>query len=663
MFSTVLVANRGEIACRIMRTAKAMGMTTVAVFSDADAKAKHVRVADRAVHLGGAPASESYLQIERILAAAQQTGAEAIHPGYGFLSENPQFAEAVLAAGFVWIGPTPQAIRAMGLKDESKRIAMIAGVPVLDGYQGADQGEKRLLKAAKEIGFPVLIKAVAGGGGRGIREVHSADDFRTQLESAQREARAAFGNDVVLIERLVQRPRHIEVQVFGDKHGNVVHMFERDCSMQRRRQKVIEEAPAPGMTSAVRAAMTEAAVKLAHAVSYENAGTVEFIVDGSGRLREDGFWFLEMNTRLQVEHPVTEKITGLDLVEWQFRVASGERLPLKQDEIHIEGHAIEARICAEDPGQNFRPSVGRLGVMALSESASVRHDVGFEEGDVVSPFYDSMIAKTIVHGPDRRTALDTLAQVMDDTCIDGPTVNTAFVAALARDPAMVSGDMDVGLIGRDLERLIADHQQHFAPIALVLAKAIAPAADQATAAWDVSDGFRLNRSATRSFGFDKDAKSRFFVVSPADRGVTVSDGATTWRIAAPAVQAEGRMLRVTGLIDGVALRAWIMLGASGWRVFVGGRRYDFTAYGSSAELHAGEGGDDVKAPLPGKIVAMAAAPGASVQRGDILLTLEAMKMEHALKAPRDGVVEQIATSVGDQVKEGAVLVRLAPVSS
>ena len=376
MFTSVLVANRGEIACRIFRTAKTMGMTTVAVYSDADATAKHVREANKAVRLGPPPATDSYLRGDLIIAAAKETGAQAIHPGYGFLSENPEFAEAVVAAGLIWIGPTPNAIRAMGLKDEAKRLAIAAGVPVLEGYQGEDQSEKRLLKAAKDIGFPVLIKAVAGGGGRGIREVTRAEDFKDQLASAQREAKAAFGNDVVLIERLVQRPRHIEVQVFGDKHANVVHLFERDCSLQRRRQKVIEEAPAPGMTDEVRAAMTTAAVKLAKAVSYENAGTVEFIVDGNGPLRPDGFWFLEMNTRLQVEHPVTEMITGQDLVEWQFRVAAGEQLPKRQDELSITGHAIEARICAEDPAEGFRPSVGRFEAMD-SWAGGERVDAGF----------------------------------------------------------------------------------------------------------------------------------------------------------------------------------------------------------------------------------------------------------------------------------------------
>ncbi|TPW07010.1 MAG: mccA [Alphaproteobacteria bacterium] len=407
-FTSLLVANRGEIACRIFRTARAMGMRTIAVYSDADAKAKHVREADEAVHIGASAASESYLRGDKVLAAAKAADATAIHPGYGFLSENPEFAEAVVAAGLIWVGPTPASIRAMGLKDEAKRIAIAAGVPVLSGYQGEDQSEKRLLDEAKAIGFPVLIKAVAGGGGRGIREVKAAKEFKDQLVSAQREAKAAFGDERVLIEKLVERPRHIEVQVFGDKHGGLVHLYERDCSLQRRRQKVIEEAPAPGMTDEVRAAMTEAALKVARAVDYENAGTVEFIVDGNGPLRPDGFWFLEMNTRLQVEHPVTEAVTGLDLVEWQLRVAAGEKLPKPQGDILLDGHAMEARICAEDPAEGFRPSVGRLVHCEWPRFARMERgeadpddaywtfvDAGFEEGDTIPSSYDSLLAKLV----------------------------------------------------------------------------------------------------------------------------------------------------------------------------------------------------------------------------------------------------------------------------
>ncbi len=626
MFTSVLVVNRGEIACRIFRTAKRMGMATVAVYSDADAKAKHVREADKAVRLGPAPAADSYLRGDLIIQAAKDRGAEAIHPGYGFLSENPDFAEAVVAAGLIWIGPTPAAIRAMGLKDEAKRIAIKAGVPVLEGYQGEDQSEKRLLKAAKEIGFPVLIKAVAGGGGRGIREVTRAEDFKDQLASAQREAKAAFGNDAVLIERLVQRPRHIEVQVFGDSHGNVVHLFERDCSLQRRRQKVIEEAPAPGMTDEVRAAMTEAAVKLARAVSYENAGTVEFIVDGNGPLRPDGLWFLEMNTRLQVEHPVTEMITGQDLVEWQFRVAAGEKLPKKQDELSINGHAIEARICAEDPAEGFRPSVGRIEQLEWwFAGRPVRRDVGYDVGDTIPASYDNLVGKLIAVGDTRNDARTNLVDALCGVAIEGVHTNASFLINSLWHDEFAEGAVHTGFIADHLDQL-ADNAGALRDAAFYFVEEQLlnrPASDRANP-WGEATGWRLNSLPRTTV-----------VVEDKGRHVTVD-----WS------QDRLQFGDARRLSDG--------------RLVVGGEIFSFTAPGASAEHLGLDAGDDVKAPLPGKIVAVAAKPGQGVKKGDVLLTLEAMKMEHGLKAPRDGVVALVAAEAGAQVKEGAVLVKLEP---
>jgi len=668
MFTSVLVANRGEIACRIFRTAKRMGIQTVAVYSDADAKAKHVREADRAVRLGPAPALESYLRGDLILAAAKETGAQAIHPGYGFLSENPAFAEAVVEAGLIWIGPTPAAIRAMGLKDEAKRLATAAGVPVLEGYQGEDQSEKRLLRAAKDIGFPVLIKAVAGGGGRGIREVSRAEDFKDQLVSAQREAQAAFGNDAVLIERLVQRPRHIEVQVFGDKHGEVVHLFERDCSLQRRRQKVIEEAPAPGMTHEVRAAMTEAALKLAKAVAYENAGTVEFIVDGAGPLRPDGFWFLEMNTRLQVEHPVTEMVTGQDLVEWQFRVAAGEKLPKRQNQLVITGHAVEARVCAEDPSAGFRPSVGRLKRLKLPGPARV--DQGFDEGDTVPNAYDSLIAKVIAaqdapvqpgllsvgSAPCKDARPAAIANLMDALAkieAFGVTLNAGFLRRCLALPAFQDGAVHTGLMAENLDSLIEDGRETDLACALLTMRL----ADQAEGVgpWDAVDGWRANRPPRPLWVFaSQDGLSRRVTLSKTGPLQVAEIGS----IKAERDQDEATSSFVRARVDGALVFASV--NPDEGVVFMNGRTFLFSPPGAAAELHPGEAGDEVKAPLPGRITAVAAKAGQRVKKGDVVLSLEAMKMEHVLQAPRDGVIAAVAAEEGAQIKEGAVLVRLEP---
>src|SRR6478752_596827 len=438
VITSVLIANRGEIACRVIRTARRMGIRTVAVYSDADAKALHVRLADEAVHIGPSPARESYLCGDKIIGAAKATGAEAIHPGYGFLSENADFAQAVIDAGLIWVGPKPASIRAMGLKDAAKKLMAEAGVPVTPGYLGEDQDPKKLKQEAGAVGYPVLIKAVAGGGGKGMRQVDAAKDFDDALDSAKREAASAFGDDRVLIEKYIQSPRHIEVQVFGDSHGNVVHLFERDCSLQRRHQKVIEEAPAPGMDDETREAVCSAAVRAAKAVNYEGAGTIEFIADASEGLKGDRIWFMEMNTRLQVEHPVTEEITGQDLVEWQLRVASGEKLPLAQDELTINGHAIEARLYAEDPAKGFLPSVGRLEHFDLGDEGRI--ETGVEEGDAISPFYDPMIAKLIARGDSREEALDELSDMVAGVEVWPVRTNAAFLLACLERPQFRTGD-------------------------------------------------------------------------------------------------------------------------------------------------------------------------------------------------------------------------------
>ena len=474
MFDTILIANRGEIAVRVMQTAQRMGLTCVAVYSDADAGAKHVRMADHAVHIGGPAPKDSYLRGDAIIAAALQTGAGAIHPGYGFLSENPDFVDAVQAAGLTFIGPSADAIRAMGLKDAAKKLMERAGVPVVPGYHGDDQDAGHLAGQADAIGYPVLIKAVAGGGGKGMRLVGRREDFADALEGARSEAATAFGNEAVLIEKFVTTPRHIEVQVFGDG-SRALHLFERDCSLQRRHQKVIEEAPAPGMTGEMRAAMGEAAVRAAEAIGYKGAGTVEFIVDASAGLRPDRFWFMEMNTRLQVEHPVTEAITGIDLVEWQLRVAAGGALPATQEELSISGHAFEARIYAEDAAKGFLPATGTLTHLAFP--AGARIDSGVRQGDTISPWYDSMIAKLTVHGPTRAAALRQLERALRHTDIGGTVTNVSFLSALAAQPDFVRGDMDTGLIARELDVLTGT------PVAGSEVRAIA-----AVAALDLHEG-------------------------------------------------------------------------------------------------------------------------------------------------------------------------------
>ena len=617
MLKSLLIANRGEIACRIIRTARAMGIRTVAVYSDADAKALHVRMADEAVHIGASPARESYLVGDKIIAAAKATHAEAIHPGYGFLSENADVAQAVIDAGLVWVGPKPDSIRAMGLKDAAKTLMSAAGVPVTPGYIGDDQSPKRLAKEADAIGYPVLIKAVAGGGGKGMRRVDAAADFRDALESCQREAASSFGNAIVLIEKYILSPRHIEVQVFGDSHGNVVHLFERDCSLQRRHQKVIEEAPAPGMDAATREAVCGAAVKAAQAVNYEGAGTIEFIADASGGLRAGRVWFMEMNTRLQVEHPVTEEITGVDLVEWQLRVASGEPLPKRQDELSINGHAIEARLYAEDPARNFLPSVGRLDHFDLGDEGRI--ETGVEEADTISPFYDPMIAKLVAHGDDRDDAIAALADMLDSVEVWPVRTNAGFLFNALLHPEFAAAHLDTGFIARELAELVPDPEPD---------EAIWRGAAAVALAEDEEDpgfipGFRLNAAPAARVALGQGGKFQTITLDDNDDVAPVS-----------------------GFRDNDHVV-----------VFLEGQTFAFDR-NPRGTVGAAAGDGAIIAPMPGKVTAVDVAAGDKVTAGQRLLTLEAMKMEHGLVAPFDGVVTELNTSEGAQVQVDALLARI-----
>jgi len=642
MFDTILIANRGEIAVRVIATARRLGVRTVAVFSDADHAAKHVAMADRAVHIGGAAPADSYLRGEAIIEAALATGAQAIHPGYGFLSENPDFVEAVEAAGLTFIGPSAAAIRAMGLKDAAKKLMEEAGVPVVPGYHGACQDPEQLSGAADAIGWPVLIKAVAGGGGKGMRRVAGPGAFMAALDSARGEARTAFGNDKVLVEKWIDKPRHIEVQVFGDGR-RAVHLYERDCSLQRRHQKVIEEAPAPGMTEPMRAAMGQAAVRAAEAIGYAGAGTVEFIVDASRGLRPDGFWFMEMNTRLQVEHPVTEAITGIDLVEWQLRVASGEGLPKRQEDLAISGHAFEARLYAEDVPKGFLPATGRL--RHLEFPAGARADSGVRAGDAISPFYDPMIAKIVTHGATRAGALRRLSSALERCEVAGTVTNLAFLGALAAHPGFARGDIDTGLIERDLDALVVAPEpgpRETALAALAALGLLGPAGPCA--------GFSNWSPLTRTVALRHEGEEiavRLRTLSADAHDVIV--GAQT----VAAHRAAGR---------------WELDGEAAPNVAVTGDLVTvFAQYGLAfgivdplAREGLGPGDADlIEAPMPGLVKALDAAPGQAVTRGDRLAVLEAMKMEHALLAPRDGVVAEVLTQAGAQVEAGAALIRLA----
>ena len=671
MFDKILIANRGEIACRVAATARRMGIKTVAVYSDADATAKHVLACDEAVHIGGNAPKDSYLRWERILEAVKTTGAQAIHPGYGFLSENEAFAQACADAGLVFIGPPPSAIKAMGLKAESKQLMERAGVPLVPGYHAANQDPALLKTEATKIGYPVLIKASAGGGGKGMRAVDRAEDFDAALASCKREASSSFGDDAVLIEKYVQRPRHIEIQVFGDTHGNYVYLFERDCSVQRRHQKVLEEAPAPGMTESLRSQMGAAAVAAARAVNYVGAGTVEFIVEQGAQPNEGGpipmtFFFMEMNTRLQVEHPVTEAITGLDLVEWQLRVAYGEKLPLLQDQLRITGHAIEARICAENPDNNFLPATGQLLVYGKPAATSfersdqtvrVRIDDGVRAGDAISPYYDSMVAKLIVHGDDRAQALVRLDEALAQVHIVGLHTNVQFLRYVVRSPSFAQGNLDTALIPR--EQAVLFRQE---PVGLALAVAASVARTLLDErALEQSDPFS-RRDAWRAYGV---AVRRFafeFMGQAVQAQLTyLHDGGLHLQVGASA-----GLLQITGSGQGIDLQ------------FAGQRHtlqvyrhaemvHVFAAHGATRILavdllaHAGDSqveGGRLTAPMPGKVLSFAVKGGDKVKKGQALAVMEAMKMEHTIAAPADGTVAELLYAPGDQVTEGVELLKL-----
>jgi 3-methylcrotonyl-CoA carboxylase alpha subunit len=664
MFEKILIANRGEIACRVIKTARRMGIKTVAVYSEADANARHVRLADEAVLIGPAAVKESYLVIERIIAAAKLTGAQAIHPGYGFLSENEDFCEACVREGIVFIGPPVSAIRAMGSKSEAKKLMELARVPLTPGYHGDNQEPDYLHQQADAIGYPVLIKAAAGGGGKGMRLVEKSDDFIAALASCKREAASSFGDEHVLVEKYIIRPRHIEIQVFGDTHGNCVYLFERDCSVQRRHQKVLEEAPAPGMTPERRAAMGKAAVEAAKAVGYVGAGTVEFIANQDG-----SFYFMEMNTRLQVEHPVTEMITGLDLVEWQLRVASGEPLPLAQEQLQIRGHALEARIYAEDPAKGFLPSTGKLLHLAPpAEGLHVRVDTGVEEGDEISPFYDPMIAKLIVWDETREQALARMLQALADYRVVGVANNIEFLSRLTNCPAFAGADLDTGLIEREKTYLFPEGEQPPAEVFLVAAlgellREAARAEGEARrgtdpgSPWHARDGWRLNATASRELLFRLgETQTCVTVAYRGDRYTLSVDGRRT--------EARGRLdprgsMRVE--FDGTRMDATVIVAGEKRHVFLHGRTWQLANV--DPLHHAGEGGGaegGLLAPMPGKVIALLAEAGSKVEKGTPLLILEAMKMEHTITAPAPGTLKAFRFAVGDQVGDGAELVEFEP---
>ncbi len=648
MFRKILIANRSEIACRVIVTARRLGIATVAVYSEADARARHVALADEAWPIGPAPPRESYLAGERIIEVARRTGAEAIHPGYGFLSENADFAEACAAAGVAFIGPPVGAIRAMGSKSAAKTLMEKAGVPLVPGYHGKAQDVSTLAAAAERIGYPVLIKASAGGGGKGMRIVERSADLEAAIGGAKREALASFGDDQVLVEKYLTRPRHIEIQVFADTHGNAVSLFERDCSIQRRHQKVLEEAPAPGMQPERRRRMSEAALAAARAVGYVGAGTVEFIAKGGA------FWFMEMNTRLQVEHPVTEMITGLDLVEWQLRVAAGERLPLAQDEIPIRGHAIEARIYAEDPGRDFLPSIGTLvHLRQPPETVEVRVDTGVREGDSITPYYDPMIAKLIVWGPDRDAATRRLEIALEAYEVVGVATNLGLLRAIAGSPAFLAADLDTGFIGRHTRAdRAADNPEPAAWTAAVLAvlegqRVVTPADP-----WDLADSFRLNSEG------DQAILLRTGETVMAIRAASRGDGA--FRLLLGDVTVIARTGPDGISVDGVLHRTRVVRQGDELTVIHRGRNHVFALVDPLMPPGVRGAGDDrVVAPIPARITHVLVRAGDLVTKGAALIVLEAMKMEITLTAPRDGTIDVIRYIVGDMVEEGTELIHFA----
>ncbi len=667
MFDKILIANRGEIACRVIRTARRLGIRTVAVYSQADADAQHVRLADEAHPIGGPRPQDSYLRGDAIIDVAKRTGAQAIHPGYGFLSENADFADAVQAAGIAFIGPSGASMRKMGSKAGAKELMHAAGVPVVPGYTGEDQSPEVLQREADRIGYPLMIKAAHGGGGKGMRIVRSSAELLPNLESCQREAANAFGRDRVLLERYVESPRHIEIQVFADRHGNTVHLNERECSAQRRYQKVLEESPSPFLTPELRAAMGAAAVHAARAIDYANAGTVEFIVAPDG-----GFYFMEINTRLQVEHPVTEMVTGLDLVEWQLRVAAGEPLPLAQGAIPQQGHAIEVRLYAEDPDAGFLPGSGRLETLRLpAQDAHVRIDSGVVEGDTVTIFYDPMIAKLIVHDRDRPAALARMRDALAQCLIEGPKSNIEFLERLVRHPAVVEARIDTGYLDRHLDQFVgADASEGDDDLVAAAAtvqllreessqRACAAASSDPTSPWASADGWRLGHAGTRSLAF---------VQREREIAATAHGSGGEYRIereASPAVAVSGARLAdgwLEARFDGRARRFRVATDARTVSIHDGQRRLRLqpVAPYRHAAGTAGASGDRVLAPMPGRVVLVKAAPGDAVQAGQEVLVLEAMKMELALKAPRDGVVAEVRAALGDFVEADAPLLVLEP---
>jgi len=656
MFNKILIANRGEIACRVIKTAQKNGIRTVAVYSDADRDARHVRLADEAHHIGGAEARDSYLRADVILDVARKSGAEAIHPGYGFLSENAEFSASCRKAGIAFIGPGPDSIRAMGLKDKAKDIMAEAGVPVVPGYQGAEQAAASLKKQADKIGYPVLIKAVAGGGGKGMRLVETADDFIAALESCQREAEASFGNAHVLIEKYLTRPRHIEVQVFGDNHGNAVYLYERDCSLQRRHQKVVEEAPAPGLSEEMRRSMGEAAVRAAKAIGYAGAGTIEFIVDVAAGLDDAPFYFMEMNTRLQVEHPVTELITGQDLVEWQLRIAAGEALPLAQADIPLNGHAFEVRLYAEDPENNFMPQTGQISHFAsLEENAHFRLDTGVEQGGAVSIYYDPMIAKLIVWDRDRPGALRQMRKALNRTAVAGLRTNLQFLGAIIDHPAFQAADLDTGFIERFRDDLMPEGKLAAHSILALAAMAELEPHVAGRDPWDWSDGWRMNLDLKTMLTFvDHDQKR--------DVGVTYRDGGFTLRIgeeelAVQILRRDGADLDIA--VDGHKLSATVVREGQDFTIFHGSTVSCLHHYLPGAEGEDEAGGSGViTTPMPGKVTQVMVRDGDSVAQGQPLMILEAMKMEHTIKAQVAGTVEGLGLAAGDQVTDGQILVRI-----
>ena len=673
MFHKILIANRGEIACRIIHTARRLGVGTVAVYSEADVNARHVSLADEAVAIGPAPARDSYLAAEKLISAAERTGAEAIHPGYGFLSENAGFAEACGDAGITFVGPSSRAIEAMGSKSAAKTIMQQAGIPLVPGYHGGNQDEMFLLGEAEKIGFPVMLKASAGGGGRGMRAVNSPAEFSEALRSAKREALGAFNEDRMLLEKYLEQPRHIEIQIFCDQHGNAVHLFERDCSIQRRHQKVLEEAPAPGMTDETRGAMGDAAISAARAIDYTGAGTVEFIVDSDG-----AFYFMEMNTRLQVEHPVTEFITGQDLVEWQLRVAAGEQLPASQEQLGIDGHALEARIYAEDPDNGFLPSTGSLGHLQFpAETPQVRVDTGVRQGDTISVYYDPLIAKLIVRGDDRKNCLKRMIEALRQIRVTGVTTNIDFLTSVISHEAFQAADFDTGFIGRYLAELVPE-KAPADPDILALAALYqvlrrdsrscreAATSDDPTSPWWATDNWRPNLVEEEHFSFHDGIREYEVGIAVTGNSREHSELDYVIRTGGQVVRASGRLEadgRLAAILDGTQRRIDVAEDHDHLVIFEAGNTFRLKRLSDGDHSTEEEATGNLISPMPGTIIEVMANEGQQVSKGDTLLVLEAMKIEHTIVAPHDGTVQTLHYRAGDMVEEGVELLVLAEISS